>query len=227
MRYSNPNTEPPVTLAPLLTRLEPVVGNPECNYEQQIQRDEDTLHRAGFVTWRPPRVMWRHALFTGIAASLFTFILAGASYATPAALAGNHACWRDDARQDISCVPLTERFLLSLPNKTREEVQKAMGVLGSEMGEILHFISNARVLSTDAPHTDILTSAPDGVINFLFDEDDRTTAIFGLIDYPSGESREFVWNASILPAACSDHPTSRLQRCVAIPLPRRLGAMGA
>jgi hypothetical protein len=227
LHYSAPNTEQAVTLALLLTLLEPVLDNPEHNDEQQIQRDEDTLHCAGFVTWRAPRAMWRRALFAGIAAALFTFTLARASYATPLALAGNGACWGDDTRQDISCMPLTERFLLSLPKKTKEEVQKAMGVLGSEMGETLHFISIARVQPTEAPHNDKPTSTPDGVVNFLFDEDDRATAIFGLIDCPSGESREFVWNASVLPAACSDQPMSRLERCAAVPLPRRLGAMGA
>jgi hypothetical protein len=51
MRYS-PYTIQPMTLTPLLTMLEPVSGVLEYNDELQIQRDEDTLQRAGFITWR-------------------------------------------------------------------------------------------------------------------------------------------------------------------------------
>jgi hypothetical protein len=55
MHYSAPYTIQPIILAPLLTLLEPVSGILEYNDELQIQRDEDTLQRAGFITWRAPR----------------------------------------------------------------------------------------------------------------------------------------------------------------------------
>src|SRR6476646_6984321 len=59
---------------------------------------------------------------------------------------GNLECWDDSRRQDITCIELTDKFLMSLRFATRAQIQTAMNATGRP-GEapgvsFLHFISN-------------------------------------------------------------------------------------
>ncbi|MGH7079181.1 MAG: hypothetical protein ACREFU_13945 [Acetobacteraceae bacterium] len=121
---------------------------------------------------------------------------------------GNGSCWGptdhgDNGRPDISCRALTEDFLMSMRGKTKAEVQRAMGVNGRPDNDGLHFISNyARGAKYGS-----------GDINFLF-KGNRAVVIFGSLDLPNeAGSADFIWNAKLLPAGCSDLPNTKMARC--------------
>jgi hypothetical protein len=106
-------------------------------------------------------------------------------------------------RPDFTCVPLTDRLLVSLEGSTKTEVIKAMKANGRPVdnNKVLHFVSTADRYSGD--------------MNFQF-ENDTVVLIFGVVDSEAGTSMEFVWNPSYHgPAAnpCSDLPGSRYARC--------------
>jgi hypothetical protein len=120
------------------------------------------------------------------------------------AIAGNAACWGDDRRQDISCRALTENFLLSMRGATKDQVQKAMGVLGRPIDDGLHFISNNSEGSRFGS----------GDVNFMFNSDGQVAVIYGLLDLPNETgTAEFIWNREKLPSGCSDLPHSKMNRC--------------
>ncbi len=116
--------------------------------------------------------------------------------------------WPPDmkTRPDFTCVPLTDRLLVSLEGATKAEVIKAMKANGRPLGineqNVLHFVSTADRYGGD--------------MNFQF-ENDKVVRIFGVVDSEAGASTmEFVWNPSYHgPAAnpCSDLPGSRYARC--------------
>ena len=138
-------------------------------------------------------------VFVGFAGAIAA-IWAPPSKSAP--LKGNAACWGDDARQDISCQALTERFLLGMGGATKDEVIKAMGVHGRiDQDDRLHFVSNYARGERGAT----------GDVNFTF-KDGQVAIISAFIDTTSGEPREFLWNADLQPVACFDgSPT--LQPC--------------
>ena len=115
------------------------------------------------------------------------------------ALSGNAECYGDNSRQDVTCRPLTERFLLGLRNATADQVQEAMGVLGRNNAGT-HFMSNYQ-------------GDGSGDINFIYDGNGLVTIIFGRIETADGEPHDFMWNRKLLPGGCSDMPHSQLSRC--------------
>jgi hypothetical protein len=143
---------------------------------------------------------------------------------------GNSDCWGDNSRQDISCRPLTEAFLLSMRGASRDAVVKAMGVEGRPTKDGLHFISNYAQGQTWGS----------GIVNFTFDSKGDVSIIDGDLDPPNlvGKSAGFLWNSQLLPGGCSDlptdiprmngptgHPGGRLTGDVAVlQRPNRLGA---
>ncbi|TAL81008.1 MAG: hypothetical protein EPN75_05555 [Beijerinckiaceae bacterium] len=128
--------------------------------------------------------------FKSFAALGFIFTISATEAAT---LKGNEACWADNSRQDISCQALTERFLLSIEGATEDEVVQAMGVRGRLTADgFLHFTSNYAQGERGAT----------GDVNFTF-KSGRAAIISAFVD-TSGEPREFLWNADLLPAACFD-----------------------
>jgi hypothetical protein len=124
---------------------------------------------------------------------------------------GNAECFGDDSRQDISCRPLTEKFLLSLRHATKPEVIKAMGVEGREVeGAGLHFISNYSRGERWGS----------GIVNFVFNSEGHASIIFANLDRPIVERENenadiiwFVWNAELEPNGCSDLPHEALLKC--------------
>jgi hypothetical protein len=127
---------------------------------------------------------------------------------------GNSECFGDNSRQDVSCRALTENFLLSMRNATKPEVVRAMGVEGREVDDAgLHFISNYSKGERWGS----------GVVNFKFNPEGRATVIFATLDSPTvelenGEVEEivhaqFIWNAELEPAGCSDLPNTRMKHC--------------
>ena len=76
-----------------------------------------------------------------------------------------------------TCVPLTERLLVSLEGATKAEVIRAMEANGGPLGneqDTLHFFS--------------VVDSSGGWINFRF-ENDRVVIIFGQMD-----DGQFIWN---------------------------------
>jgi hypothetical protein len=119
---------------------------------------------------------------------------------------GNSECWGDATRQDISCRALTENFLMSMRGATKAEVAKAMNVAGRDIDHNrLHFLSNySRGQRWGS-----------GIVNFVFDKTGRVSIIFATVDSPTSESKhaEFIWNAELLPAGCSDLPATSMKHC--------------
>lgn len=117
---------------------------------------------------------------------------------------GNEECWGDQDRQDISCRDLTDTFLLSMRNATKDEVQRAMKVNGREIDSGLHFISNYSRGS--------LWGAGD--VNFYFDAKGHVTGIDASLDSPDLKGTfDFVWDRDSLPSGCSDLSHSKLVHC--------------
>ena len=118
---------------------------------------------------------------------------------------GNSECWADNSRQDISCRALTENFLMSMRGATKTEVMKAMNVNGREIERGLHLLSNYSSGQRWGS----------GDVNFLFDPRGRVSAIFATLDPPNsgGTHADFIWNADLLPAGCSDLPDTHLKPC--------------
>jgi hypothetical protein len=108
-------------------------------------------------------------------------------------------------RPDFTCVPLTDRLLVSLEGATKAQVIKAMKANGRPLGineqNVLHFASTAP------------DSCCGGDVNFEI-ENDKVVRIFGIMD---GERMtEFIWNPAYhgpSPNPCSDLPGSRYARC--------------
>jgi hypothetical protein len=132
-------------------------------------------------------------------------ILSGILCAEPAS-ADNWNCleaWPPDmmTRPDFTCVPITERLLVSLEHATKAQVVKAMKADGRSVEIGLHFVSNAEDYSGD--------------VNFQF-EGDAVVLIDAMVDTKEGQPMEFVWNPAYrgpLPSTCSDLPGSRYARC--------------
>jgi hypothetical protein len=133
------------------------------------------------------------------------FILFCVLCAEPAS-ADNWNCleaWPPDmkTRPDFTCVPITERLLVSLEHATKAQVTKAMKADGRSVEVGLHFVSNAENYSGD--------------VNFTF-EGDEVVLIDAMVDTKAGPPMAFVWNPAYhgpLPSACSDLPGSRYDRC--------------
>jgi hypothetical protein len=121
----------------------------------------------------------------------FAFLCTGAR-------AGCLEAWPPDmkARPDFTCVPITERLLVSLEYATKTQVIKAMKADGRPMEIGLHFVSNA--------------GGYGGVVNFKF-EGDAAVLISALVDTRAGPPMWFIWNPEYSP--CSDLPGSRYARC--------------
>jgi hypothetical protein len=103
-------------------------------------------------------------------------------------------------RPDFTCVPLTDRLLVSLQGATKAEVMKAMKANGRPVDhdKVLHFVSTADRYSGD--------------MNFKM-EDDKVVLIFGRVDLDnSGHTGDFIWNPAY-PHQCSDLPGSNYARC--------------
>jgi hypothetical protein len=106
-------------------------------------------------------------------------------------------------RPDVTCMPFTDRLLVSLQGATRAQVIKTMKNNGRlvDHDKVLHFMSAADSNSGDA--------------NFRF-EGDTVTIIFAAIDSKSGgHPMEFIWNPNYSgpEVPCSDLPGSRYARC--------------
>jgi hypothetical protein len=146
---------------------------------------------------------------------------APAPTANPADTPGNAACWGDYTGQDISCRALTDDFLLSLRGATLAEVAKAMG--GEGHGDAIPgpWWCGGGTCSTARHFVNYKKGAVGGTgaLSFLFDQNGRVAVIFGSLD-PSGDydgdygnPSDFIWNADLLPAGCSDLPRSHLAAC--------------
>src|ERR1700730_14982024 len=124
---------------------------------------------------------------------------------------GNSECWGDNSRQDISCRPCTESFLLSMRVATKPEVVKAMGGEGREVeGAGLHFISNYSRGERWGS----------GIVNFKFNSEGHASVIFANLDRPIAERENeetgiiwFIWNAELEPNGCSDLPNTHMKHC--------------
>ena len=117
------------------------------------------------------------------------------------AFADNSECWGsggdDKRRPEISCKPLTEKFLLSLRGLTHQQVITVMGAVGQPVDNGgLHYIAKTKTYS--------------GFILITF-SDDRVTNISATVQ-PTDDAHalEFIWNSS--GAMCSDFPKSQ-HRC--------------
>ena len=99
---------------------------------------------------------------------------------------------------------------------TKAEVQKAMNVKGREFtGGTLHYISNYSRGERWG----------DGDANFTFDAAGHVTILAASLDSPGMKngSKEFIWNAELLPNGCSDLPGSKIQSCDALNIMRNHG----
>jgi hypothetical protein len=111
--------------------------------------------------------------------------------------------WPPDMKvgPEFTCVPITERLLVSLEHATKAQVIRAMKADGRPIEIDLHFASNAEGYSGD--------------VNFEF-ENETVVLIFAMVDTESGPPLEFTWNSNYtgdLPNPCSDLPESRYARC--------------
>jgi hypothetical protein len=110
--------------------------------------------------------------------------------------------WPPDmkTRPDYTCVPLTDRLLVSLQGATKEQVTKAMKANGRLVDDtVLHFVSVADHFSGD--------------MNFKI-EGDRVILIFGMVDGEKGKNMSFTWNPAYQGGyACSDLPGSHYKGC--------------
>ncbi len=128
--------------------------------------------------------------------------LAGGSGAAHAAVPG---CWGDGssrpARVEMSCVGLTEPFLLGLRGAMLGQVEAAMRAPGLFNGTNLHFVAEAKAGQGQV-----------GDVNFTFD-DGRVAIIWAFLEPAAGQRRigRFIWNAST--PGCSDFPGSAMSRC--------------
>jgi hypothetical protein len=125
-----------------------------------------------------------------------TFLFVGAAHANCL------EAWPPDmkTRPDFTCVPLTDRLLVSLQGATKAEVIKAMKANGRPVDhdKVLHFVSTADRYSGD--------------MNFEI-EGDKVVRIFGVVDSAANTSSiKFIWNPAY-PDMCSDLPGSRYAEC--------------
>jgi hypothetical protein len=136
-----------------------------------------------------------------------TIAIASAFLCAGAARATCLEAWPPDmkTRPDFTCVPLTDRLLVSLEGATKAEVIKAMKANGRPLGineqNVLHFVSTAP------------DSCCGGDVNFEI-ENDKVVRIFGSMD--GARMTEFIWNPAYHGAApnpCSDLPGSHYARC--------------
>jgi hypothetical protein len=114
--------------------------------------------------------------------------------------------WPPDmaTRPDFTCVPFTDRLLVSLQGATKAQLVKAMK-------------ANGRMLSRDEPNVLHFVGVADrgGDMNFEISHD-RVIRIFGFADIGNGDTGEFVWNPAYhgsAPQPCSDLPGSQYARC--------------
>jgi hypothetical protein len=103
---------------------------------------------------------------------------------------------------DFTCVPFTDKLLVSLQGATKAQVTKAMKAIGRPLGPIVHFVSRD-------------DNYPGGVdLEF---KDDHVVLISGRVDLPGSEKRmSFRWTPAYQgPASmpCSDLPGSHYARC--------------
>jgi hypothetical protein len=132
-----------------------------------------------------------------LSTAVLLLALASPAYATCS------EAWPPDmkTRPDFTCVPLTDRLLVSLEGATRADVTKAMKANGRPVDHdtVLHFVSVADRLSGD--------------MNFKIDGD-HVVLIFGIVDGENGKSLSFTWNPSYKGGyACSDLPGTRYSGC--------------
>jgi hypothetical protein len=123
-------------------------------------------------------------LHTGTIVAIVVVCLAGAAHAE------NSACWGDDSRGDITCVKITQQFLLSLRGQGIEVVRKLMKAPGRELqAHILHFISNY----------DRGREIGAGTVNVTF-EDGRAIIVAASVDSTGDAGQiDFVWNVYAAP----------------------------
>jgi hypothetical protein len=105
----------------------------------------------------------------------------------------------------LTCVPLTERLLVSLEGTTKAQVIEAMETEGSWFDEnkTLHYMSGAGNHSS--------------MVNFIF-EGDKVVRIYADVDIdlnPPNRPMNFNWGNTDpgAPFACSDLPGSHHARC--------------
>jgi hypothetical protein len=108
-------------------------------------------------------------------------------------VADNSACWGDDSRTDITCVKITEPFILGLRGQSLEAVQKVFGALGRNLPNAFHFISNY----------DRGRTPGSGTVNVRFTEG-RATGIYGEVETGGGHFKDFVWSAYAAPPLGAD-----------------------
>jgi hypothetical protein len=98
---------------------------------------------------------------------------------------------------------------MSMRGATRADIVKAMGVEGIEIKQVnaltrLHYVSNYSRGERWGS----------GDVNYSFDDGGRVTIIHALLTGPSASGNyEFIWNATSLPAGCSDLPDSSMNHC--------------
>lgn len=114
------------------------------------------------------------------------------------AFADNSECWGisgdDKRRPEISCKPLTEKFLLSLRDLTRQQVIMAMGAAGQPVDNGgLHYIANTKTYS--------------GFMLITFSNDRVSNIDATVLPTDDAHALEFIWSTS--DGMCSDFPKSK------------------
>ena len=168
--------------------------------------DGCSIHNLNAMPYTASAKLSRNAMRpAALAVAIFVALAAPASGQAATAKIHNAACWggsTDDlASPDISCTPLTEGLFLKLRRASIDDVVRAMGTIGAEIPNGLHFMSN--YMRGERGKT--------GFANFIF-ANGHVSQILATVDGTNNGAKPIKFSWSEDRGGCSDFPGSGL-RC--------------